>query len=103
MTITNFGSGEIQISDDKGHSLKLDRESANRLVLAARMHTVDDFLKKVPFLVTDAALLNLLLGMFEGKNSSERWTLKEKIARLQTLAKGYQPKHPAAVVEKVTF
>ena len=31
MTITNFGSGEIEIADGNGRKSRLDREAANRL------------------------------------------------------------------------
>ena len=103
ITITNFGSGEVQISDGEGHSIKLDREAGNRLVMVGRMQTVAEFIEKLPTLISDDNLLKGILSAFEGKNSSERWNLKEKFARLDTLAKGYEPKNPDQVVEVVTL
>lgn len=100
MTITNFGSGEIEISDED-RKIRLDREMANRLIMVARMHTVAEFLEKLPALISDEALLQKIASAFEGRSSSERWGLKEKIARLQTLTKGYGPCDGAAVVETV--
>lgn len=102
MTITNFGSGEIQIEDDGGHRLKLNRDSANRLIMAGRMHTVAEFVEKLPALVPDPALVEILRRSFEtAATSTDKWNLKEKFARLGTLAKGYVPKDPAEVVETI--
>lgn len=104
ITLTNYGSGEIQIADDAGHSLKLDRESANRLVMMGRMHTVAEFVEKLPSLVSHAELLKGLLDVFEeAATSTDKWNLKEKFARLGTLARGYQPSNPDEVVETVSL
>ena len=102
--MTNFGSGEIDIADDQGHSLRLDREAANRLVMAGRMHTVAEFVEKIPTLIPDSSLSRSILDVFEkARTSSEKWSLKEKFARLTTLAKGYEPKEPSAILEKVVM
>ncbi len=102
ITITNFGSGEVQIADDQGHSLKLDRDAGNRLVMAGRMHTVAEFVEKLPTLITDKDLLQGILQSFQiAPTSSDRWNLKEKFARLTTLAKGYEAKNPSEVIEFV--
>lgn len=103
MTITNFGSGEVEISDDHGHSVKLDRDAANRLVMMGRMHTVAEFVEKLPSLVSHAELLKGILQSFDkAATSTDKWNIKEKFARLTTLAKGYAPKNPAEVIETFT-
>lgn len=102
VTITNYDSGELLISDQTV-SLRLDREPANRLVMAARMHTVAEFLEKLPGLLSEEKLLQQIQMAFEGKSSSERWNLKEKFARLRTAVKGYGSKNPDQVVETMTF
>ena len=104
ITITNFGSGEVQISDDQGHSLKLDRGAANRLVMMGRMHTVAEFVEKLPTFIGEPVLCGAIRQLFEkATNSSEKWNLKEKFARLQTLVKGYLPKNPTEVLEVVSL
>ena len=67
--------------------------------MTARMHTVAEFIEKLPTLISDEALLKKILITFDGKTSSDRWNLKEKFARLQTLTKGYVPKNPGEIVE----
>ncbi len=101
MTITNFDSGEIELASGTGPSMRLDREHANRLVMAARMHSVAEFLEKLPALISDEALQAEIAGSFEGKTSSQRWALKEKFARLRTAVKGYESPSPESVVETV--
>lgn len=102
VTITNYGSGEVQIEDDQGHRLRLDRETGNRLVMTGRMHTVAEFVEKLPSFVTEPDLLASILAYFEkAANASEKWNLKEKFARLGTLTKGYEPKNPLEVVEEI--
>jgi len=104
ITITNFGSGEIEISDDEGHSIKLDRESGNRLVMVGRMHTVAEFVEKLPALITEPALLKALLQAFQkASTSTDKWNLKEKFARLQTLVKDYVPKDSGQAAEVIKF
>ncbi len=104
VTITNYGSGEIMIEDGEGRSLRLDREAGNRLVMTGRMHTVAEFVEKLPSFVTEPILLASILAYFEkAANASEKWNLKEKFARLGTLTKGYEPKNPSEVVETVSL
>ncbi|HSA60352.1 MAG TPA: hypothetical protein VLJ37_11790 [bacterium] len=104
MTITNFGSGEVEISDDQGRRTRLDRESANRLVMAGRMHTVAEFVEKLPALIASAEIAAALRETFEkASTSTDKWNVKEKFARLRTLAKGYEPANPGDVVETVSF
>lgn len=104
ITLTNYSSGELLVNDDTGHSLRLSQEAANRLILHARMHTVVEFAQGLPGLISDPALVQAITTFFESaKTSSERWNLKEKFARLQTLTKGYQPLAAAEVVEVVKF
>ncbi|HEX5036251.1 MAG TPA: hypothetical protein VFX30_03750 [bacterium] len=102
--ITNFGSGELLIEDGSGLSARLDRDTANRLIMAGRMQTVAEFMEKLHILIPNAALVGLVRAAFDGAASStEKWNLKEKFARLTSLAKGYQSKNPSEVVETVSF
>lgn len=101
VTLTNYNSGELLIAADAGPSVRLGREEANRLILHARMHTVAEFVEKLPSFVPNQALVQLILEGFEKKSPTERWNLKEKFARLRTLAKGYEPADPAAVMETI--
>lgn len=101
MTIENFDSGELLLSDNEGHKVRLEREAANRLVMAARMHSVAEFLEKLEGLLPEETLGLRIAGLFEGKTSSQRWALKEKFARLRTVVKGYESQRPDTVVETV--
>jgi hypothetical protein len=101
MTITNYESGEIEISNEQGLICRLDRDQANRLVMAARMHSVAEFLEQLPTLLVDEPLRKEISKFFEEKTSSQRWTLKEKFARLRTAVKGYEAKAPEQVVETI--
>jgi hypothetical protein len=104
MTIANFGSGEVEITDAGGHRVRLDREAANRLVMAGRMHTVAEFVEKLPVLLPSPEIAAVLREAFEkAPTSTDKWNLKEKFARLRTLAKGYQPADPGEVVETVSI
>jgi hypothetical protein len=103
ITFTNYGSGELLITDDAGTELRLTRDQATRLIMTARMHTVDEFIEKLPSLLTDQNLVKKILAEFEGKTSTQRWNLKEKFARLGTLTRNYEPSNPAEAVESVRF
>jgi hypothetical protein len=104
MTITNFASGEIEILDGQGRHIRLDRAAANRLVMAGRMHTVAEFVEKLPSLIVDQEFVRVLQESFEkAPTSTDKWNLKEKFARLTTLTKGYTPTEPDAVVEEVSI
>lgn len=104
MTITNFGSGELVIQAADGRSARLTRDEANRLILLARMHTVAEFVEKLPAFIADRNLLEGVMQSFQkAASSTEKWNLKEKFARLTTLAKGYEPKSPSEVLETVTL
>jgi hypothetical protein len=103
ITLTNFSSGELLIAITET-SIRLTREQANRLILFARMHTVDQFIAELPQLIPNLPLARSIAILFESaQSSSQRWGLKEKFARLITLAKGYQPKNQAEVAEVVTL
>ena len=101
--LVNYESGQIEISDGEGRTLRLNQEAANRLVMTARMHTVSEFIEKLPVLISEGTLLSQIQVLFEGKSSSEKWNLKEKFARLQTVSKGYHVKNPESILEKVLF
>jgi len=104
ITLINYNSGELEIQDDESHKARLNREASNRLIMTGRMHTVSEFVEKIPSLITDAVLLKKIVEAFEKTtNSSERWNLKEKFARLTTLTKGYNSQNPDEILEKVSF
>ena len=101
ITLTNYESGELLISGGSGQETRLTRDQANRLIMMARMHTIAEFIEKIPSLIASELLAKSILSVFEEKNSTERWNLKEKFARLGTLTKGYTPKDPEAVAEVI--
>jgi len=104
MTITNFESGEVEIASDQGVKLRLAREAANRLIMMARMHTVAEFLEKLPSFIGDPKLLEEIQKAFRvAASSSDQWNLKEKFARLVTLTKGYESKNPTGILETISF
>lgn len=102
VTLTNYASGELLISSTDGPSLRLDREAANRLIMHARMHTVAEFIEGLSQLIEHPEIVRSLGKAFDGaQNPSDRWNLKEKIARLHTLARGYPSGDPGAVIERI--
>jgi hypothetical protein len=103
ITLTNYNSGRLVISFNDGESLQLTRDQANRLIMAARMHSVDDFIVKLPTLMSSQDLATSISAEFNDKTSTERWTLKEKFARLGTIIKGFELKEPESVVEEISF
>lgn len=104
ITLTNYSSGELVLTASDG-ATKLSRDQANRLILHARMHTVEEFVQAFGDLIPDREIARVIQTTFEkAKNSSERWNLKEKFARLHTLSKGYEPMAgDEKVVEKIEF
>jgi hypothetical protein len=103
ITVTNYSSGELLIADGSGQSIRLGREEANRLVMMARMHTVAEFVEKLPTLLGDAILAGAILQGFDKKSSTDRWNLKEKFARLHTLSKDYRSERADGVIEVVSL
>lgn len=101
ISLINYSSGEMIIDDGRATPVRLGRDAANRVIMTARMHGVDEFLQKLPSLIPDEALLATLTAAFEGKDNTARWNLKEKFARLVTLAKGYTPADPSQVLDQV--
>ena len=80
ISLTNFESGELLIVDDDV-SKKLTHDQANRLVMAARMHTIAEFIEKQLCVKLpaeyDSALLRAVLdrpirvcGMVRADNST---------------------------------
>jgi hypothetical protein len=102
--LTNFEGGELEIRAGDLPPYRLVRESANRLILSARMHTVADFIDQLPLFIPSEEILSYLKKHFEKLTvKTHQWNFKEKFARLQTLVKDYVPKNPAAVAEVVTL
>ncbi len=103
-TMTNFGSGEIAIADSEGKTIcRLSREDSHRLIMTARMHAVEPFLQKLPTLIPNRDLGLAILALFDEKNASARWALKEKFARLTTLSRGYESKDPQKILEQTVL
>ncbi len=104
IVLTNFESGELEIKAGGLPPYRLVRESANRLILSARMHTVSDFVDQLPLFIPSEDILSHLKKHFEKLTTkTDQWNFKEKFARLQTLVKDYVPKNPTAVAEVVTL
>ncbi|MBI3541067.1 MAG: hypothetical protein HY073_02880 [Deltaproteobacteria bacterium] len=103
MKLTNFESGELLIEDGEGQSARLTRDQANRLIMMARMHTVAEFIEKLASLISHEGLVQKISHSFEGRESTERWNIKEKFARLGTLAKDYQALHPEKIAEVIQW
>lgn len=104
ITLTNYDSGELLISDEEGNIVSIPREAAYRIILAARMHSVADFFRQLPKMLPNPVITGKILAELEKtKTQTERWNLKEKFARLTTLAKGYEPKTPSRISEKIPW
>ncbi len=102
ITVTNYNSGEILLETPTGHSLRLAWEEANRLVMFARMHGVEEFIENLPRLIPDEELVRALRTCFEtARTKTDRWNFKEKFARLRTISRGCKPDHPGEIVETV--
>ena len=85
----------------EGQTHKLTRDQAHRLIMAARMHGPQDFIEKIPNLISDSGFSQTILTKFEGKNATEKWNLKEKFARLHTATKDYVSNNPGEVIEVI--
>src|SRR3989338_1881076 len=101
ITLINYASGEVHLRSENGETVRLPRDAANRLIMAARMHGPQDFLDKLASLLPQGNLVQEIRQEFSGKNSSEIWNLKEKFARLSTTTKDYRSPDPGAVIETV--
>ncbi len=99
VTLTCYNSGALTVSDNNGRTCKLPPAAAKRLIMAARMKSTEAFLEKLPELISDAELVSIIQGIIEGTTGSERWTLKEKFARLPTIASGFDVSNPDEVAE----
>lgn len=102
LTITVYNSGALKL-DNSSTTLSLTRDQAHRLIMGARMHSVDEFIEKVPSLIADATIVKNVRASFEKAEKSERWNLKETFARIPTVAKGYEAKNPDSVSETIVF
>lgn len=101
ITLTNYSSGDVSIEAAVGPVIRLPRAEAHRLIMAARMSTPSEFLSKLETLIPSADLCRAITAVFEGQDRSKQWQLKEAVARLTTLSKGYESSGPTAVVETV--
>ena len=98
--IVNYNNGALEIVSG-GQKIFLPREKAYSLVMGARMHTIDGFKKKLEGLKSLSPLVGLILEQFPKLDHTGQWNLKEKFARLQTLATDYPTPPQTEVVEKV--
>lgn len=104
LELINYGSGELELKQDNQPVLRLNREETNRLILMARMHSVEEFVELLPKHITEVPLLDVIRQKFsEAASPTIRWNLKEAFARLTTLTKGYESKNPNEVLEKVVI
>lgn len=102
IALTNYHSGNLLITDDTGHSIQLNPGVANRLILFARMHGVQEFVDNLPRLIPDAGLVKSLLASVQSaKSKTDRWNFKEKFARLHTVVKGHPPADTDEVVDLI--
>lgn len=101
LSLINYNSGELEISDDAGNSVRLSHQEANRLVMAARMHAVEPFIEKLPQLIPNDTLVQLIMQLIQTAQGSERWNLKERFARLNTVTPGITVVNPNEVSETV--
>lgn len=103
VTLTSYNSGALRISDDQGTELNLEPAAANRLIMAARMKSIEPFLEKLPDLIPDEALAKNIVTIIAQAQGSDRWNLKEKFARLLTVAPGHPVEQPNEVLEVVSL
>ncbi len=101
ITLTNFESGALRIDSDADRSLDLSHDQAHRLIMAARMHSIDPFVEKLSSLIEHEGICREILALFAAAQGSDRWNLKESFSRLQTVTKGYVPQNPESVVESI--
>ncbi len=101
LKITNYNSGELEISDQAGRCIRLNQDQSNRLILAARMHNVEPFIQKLPQLVPDIHLATEIKSLLINVDGSDRWNLKEKFARLHTVVAGHPIENPESIQETV--
>ena len=95
--MTCYNSGAVTISEGTSESVHLPQQAANRLIMAARMKSVEDFVQKLPSLIEQQKLVAALTLLLQEAHGSARWNLKEKIARLHTVVAG----HPVAEPDKI--
>ncbi|MBI1909675.1 MAG: hypothetical protein HYS22_05855 [Deltaproteobacteria bacterium] len=101
--LVNYNNGTLEIVGD-GQKLSLPREKAYSLVMAARMHTIEGFKKKLEGLKSplgETPLVGLILDQFPKLDHTGQWNLKEKFARLRTLATDYPTPPQTEVAEKI--
>lgn len=85
VTLTCYNSGAVTISDGEDRQVHLGHEAANRLIMAARMKSVDGFVEKLPALISDTAIARAISETIQRAEGSDRWNLKEKLARFHDL------------------
>jgi len=98
-----YKSGAVTIVADHGQETQLDQPAANRLILAARMHSVEPFMAKLEGLIPNAELARSIRDKIAAAKGSERWNLKENFARLPTVEPDIKTDNPEEIAEEVTL
>lgn len=101
MKLINYNNGELELVADEGDKNRFDRQQAYQLILSARMNTIERFQGRLKILQKDFPLLQEVLNLFPKLDHSAQWNLKEKFARLQTLAPELESPSDVKVVEEV--
>jgi len=102
LRIINYNSGDLELVTD-GATVRIEREAANRFVMAARMHTIESFLTKLPKLIANKEIVALIIDLIETADGSARWNVKETFARLHTVVPGHAPERPDEVCEEISL
>lgn len=87
----------------QGDKNRFDRQQAYQLILSARMNTIERFVGRLKILQKDFPLLQEVLDLFPKLDHSAQWNLKEKFARLQTLAPELETPPGVGVLEEITI
>lgn len=101
LTLTCYNSGALTISDGTHETVHLSHQAANRFIMAARMKGIEDFVHKLPSLIDQQGIVHSLTGLLHEAQGTQRWNLKEKIARLHTVVPGYPVAEPEQIKEVV--
>lgn len=101
VTLTSYNSGAVLIADEANAQVHLPQAAANRLIMTARMKTVEAFVEKLPTLIPHEELTQTIRDLIETAQGSERWNLKEKFARLPTIVAGHPIEQPDAIKEVI--
>ena len=103
MKLINYNNGELELADSDGNKNRFNRQAAYQLILSARMNSIERFQGRLKILQKDFPLLQEVLNLFPKLDHSGQWNLKEKFARLQTLAPEFESPLEVAVLENISL